>query len=114
MCHNVSLALEFVMDEEDRIRRLSGRRICPQCQRTYHVSFAPPKKDMVCDSDGTALVQRTDDDEKVIRQRSAVYWGATNPLLSYYRDRGILKTVDASKPIDSVLTDIRNLFDQMK
>jgi adenylate kinase len=114
LCHNVGLALEFVMNEEDRIRRLSGRRICPQCQRTYHVLFAPPKKDMVCDADGTALIQRTDDDEKVIRQRSAVYWETTNPLLLYYKDRGILKTVDASKPIDLVLADIRNIFDQMK
>jgi adenylate kinase len=113
MCHNVGLALEFVMDEEDRISRLSGRRICPQCQRTYHVLFAPPKRDMVCDFDSTALIQRTDDDEKVIRQRSAVYWETTNPLLSYYKERGILRTVDASKPIDSVLADIRTLFDLM-
>lgn len=114
MCHNVGLALEFKMDEEDRINRLTGRRMCPQCQKTYHIKFAPPKKDLLCDLCGTMLVQRSDDNEIVIRQRSAVYWEATNPLLDYYRRNSILKIVDASLSIPDVLAQIKSLFEQLK
>ncbi|MHB8543193.1 MAG: adenylate kinase [Leptospirales bacterium] len=114
MCHNVNLALEFKMDEEDRINRLTGRRMCPHCQKTYHVKFAPPKNDLLCDLCGATLVQRSDDNESVIRQRSAVYWEATNPLLDYYRDNSVLKTVNASLSIDNVLTQIKLLFDHLK
>lgn len=114
LCHNVGLALEFKMDEEDRILRLTGRRLCPQCQKTYHVVFAPPKKELVCDVCGVSLIQRSDDNEDVIRQRSAVYWETTNPLLDYYRNHNILKTVDASSSIDGVLVQIKNIFDHLK
>lgn len=114
LCHNVGLALEFKMDEEDRILRLTGRRLCPQCQKTYHVVFAPPKKELVCDVCGVSLIQRSDDNEDVIRQRSAVYWETTNPLLDYYRNHNILRTVDASSSIDGVLVQIKNIFDHLK
>ncbi|MHB1286953.1 MAG: adenylate kinase [Leptospirales bacterium] len=114
LCHTVNLALDFKMDEEARILRLTGRRLCPQCQKTYHIVFAPPKKDLLCDVCAIPLIQRTDDNEDVIRQRSAVYWEATNPLLDYYRSNGALNTVDASLSIESVVLQIKNLFASLK
>ncbi len=114
LCHTVNLAVEFKMDEEARILRLTGRRLCPQCQKTYHIVFAPPKTDLLCDVCAISLIQRTDDNEDVIRQRSAVYWEATNPLLGYYRNNHVLKTVDASSSIDSVLLQIKNIFASLK
>lgn len=114
LCHNVNLALEFVMNEEDRIARLAGRRMCPKCQRTYHVLFAPPKKDLLCDICSVPLVQRADDNEDVIRQRSVVYWDVTRPLLDYYREKNVLKVVDATSSIENVFSQIKLIFSDLK
>lgn len=110
--YNLDLAIEFVMDEEDRISRLSGRRLCPQCQRTYHVLYAKPKNDNICDVCNVSLKQRTDDHEDIIRQRSAVYWEATNPLIDYYKKKSILKVIDASKPITEVSASVKAIFER--
>lgn len=113
LCHNVSLAIEFSMDEEERIARLTGRRLCPNCQRTYHILFAPPKKDTLCDYCSVQLVQRADDNEDVIRKRSSVYWETTEPLLSYYRRKNILKVVNASSSIENVFSRLKQIFSEL-
>jgi adenylate kinase len=102
----ISLALEFTMDEEDRISRLSGRRICPRCQRTYHILYAQPKNDLLCDFCEIPLIQRSDDNEEVIRQRSSVYWEMTNPLLDFYSNRNILRTIDVNRSIDDIFNEL--------
>ncbi len=106
----INLVIDFTMDEEDRISRLSGRRMCPKCQRTYHIKFSKPKVDNLCDICSVQLVQRSDDNESVIRQRSAVYWEHTRPLLEYYKKQEILKSIDASQPIDKVFISLENLI----
>jgi adenylate kinase len=111
--YNLDLAIEFIMDEEDRIARLSGRRLCPQCQRTYHILYAKPKFDSMCDVCNVPLKQRTDDHEDIIRQRSAVYWEATNPLIEYYNKKHILKVVNASESISSVTDKVKNIFESL-
>jgi len=111
--YNLDLAIEFVMDEEDRISRLTGRRLCPQCQRTYHVLYAKPKNDNLCDVCNVPLKQRTDDHEDIIRQRSVVYWEVTNPLIEYYKKKNILKVVDASKPIQEVTASVQTIFQSL-
>jgi adenylate kinase len=113
--HNIgiNLVLEFTMDEEDRIARLSGRRICPTCQRTYHILFAKPKHDTRCDVCNVPLVQRSDDNEEVIRQRSAIYWEMTNPLLEFYSNRHILKTIDVSRSIETVFKDLDSIISSL-
>lgn len=110
MCHNIDLAVEFKMDEEERVLRLTGRRICPQCQRTYHIIYAPPINDNLCDYCSIPLKQRNDDQEDIIRQRSIVYWETTTPLIDYYKSKGVLKVVDASKPIKQVEEELINVF----
>ncbi|MDA8149868.1 MAG: adenylate kinase [Nitrospiraceae bacterium] len=110
----ISMAIDFSMDEEERVSRLSGRRMCPKCQRTYHILFAKPKNDNLCDVCKVPLIQRSDDDEAVIRQRSSVYWDLTRPLLDFYRHRNLLQTVDASRNIDLVFEDLDHLVSKIK
>lgn len=110
----ISMAIDFSMDEEERVSRLSGRRMCPKCQRTYHIRFAKPKNDNLCDVCNVPLIQRSDDDEAVIRQRSSVYWDLTRPLLDFYRQRNLLQTIDASRSIDLVFKDLDNLVSKIK
>ncbi|MGC8500235.1 MAG: adenylate kinase [Leptospirillia bacterium] len=110
----ISVAVDFSMDEEERIERLSGRRMCPGCQRTYHIKFAKPKNDLLCDVCNIPLVQRSDDDESVIRQRSSVYWDLTRPLLDFYRKRNLLQTIDASRNIDLVFSELDHFIQKIK
>jgi adenylate kinase len=77
------------------VERLSGRRVCPQCQTVYHVLSRPPRTIGRCDLDGAELVQRPDDLPEAVRTRLAVYAEQTAPLLRYYTDRGLLRTLDA-------------------
>ena len=111
---SISVAVDFAMDEEERVSRLSGRRMCPKCQRTYHIKFAKPKNDNLCDYCNVELIQRSDDDEAVIRQRSSVYWEQTRPLLDFYHQRNLLQTIDASRNIDLVFKDLDHLVANLK
>jgi len=99
--------LYFDVSEGELLRRLTGRRSCPVCQSTYHLVSAPPRRDAVCDNDGTPLVQRVDDREDTVRTRLRVYGEQTAPLLDYYRHRGLLTSVPAEGAIDTIRADIR-------
>jgi adenylate kinase len=75
------------VDREELVRRISGRRSCPNCKAVFNVHAQPPRKADVCDACGQTLVQRADDEEATVRQRLAVYDRQTRPLLDYYGDR---------------------------
>jgi adenylate kinase len=79
--------------EEELVRRLAGRRTCRNCGKGYHVEFDPPKTEGVCDACGGEVYQRADDNEATVRNRLAVFSRQTEPLIDYYRSRGVLKTV---------------------
>jgi adenylate kinase len=83
-------------------RRNTGRRWCPTCQRTYHIEFSPPKTPDVCDVEGTALVQRADDALDKVRARLVAYHRDTAPVVGYYRDKGLLRTVSGVGELDAV------------
>jgi len=87
---------------DEVVRRLSGRRVCPKCNAVYHVEAQPPKSAGVCDDCGSALVQRQDDMEGVIRDRLAVYERQTLPIAATYRERGLLTDLDAIGDPDEV------------
>jgi len=87
-------ALILTAPENEIVRRLSGRRVCPKCRAVYHLESRPPASAGVCDSCGSALVQRADDAEDVVRRRLAVYSGQTLPVAASYRERGLLVEVD--------------------
>lgn len=107
---NLSLAaaLLFEIDDEEVVRRLSGRRVCSkQPTHIYHLEFDPPKRPGVCDQDGAPLLQRDDDREETIRRRLEVYHRQTEPLAAFYAARGILRRYDAAKPVEELHSLIR-------
>lgn len=94
------------VDQEKLIARLTGRRVCRQCGATFHVIFNAPKQDSVCDKCGGELYQRSDDSESTARNRLDVYNKQTEPLIAYYRAKGLLLDINGDQPIDNVLKDI--------
>ena len=97
----LNIVLELVVDEDEVVRRLSGRRTCSRCGRIWHVLF-DDKRDDVCDDCGGRLFQRDDDKEDVVRHRLEVYQEQTAPLVSFYADEGILVGIDATGPVEEV------------
>ncbi|HEU4973546.1 MAG TPA: adenylate kinase [Baekduia sp.] len=95
------------VDDDEVVRRLSGRRTCVKAGHTYHVEFDPPKHDDVCDQDGSRLVQRDDDKPETIRKRLAVYHDQTEPLVAYYEERELLRRFDGSRAPTEVHDHIR-------
>jgi adenylate kinase len=98
----LDLVIELVVDNDEVIRRLSGRRTCRTCGRVWHIAFDPPSRSDRCDECGGELFQRDDDREETIRHRLEVYQKQTQPLISFYADEGILLGIDATGPVDDV------------
>ena len=98
----LSVVLELVVDEDEVVRRLSGRRTCRRCERVWHVLYDPPSRAGVCDDCGGELFQRDDDKEDVIRHRLEVYNTQTAPLIAFYADEGILVGIDATGPVEEI------------
>lgn len=98
----VSVVLLLSITEDEAVRRISGRRVCPVCERVYHVEFNPPQEPGRCDDDGAELIQREDDRPEVVRERFRQYQKKTAPLVDYYRGKGMLTEVDAMQPIDAI------------
>jgi adenylate kinase len=96
----------FACGDADVLRRITGRRGCPKCNAIYHVHTLRAKVDGVCDRCGAALVQRTDDREAVVALRLATYRRQTEPLIEYYRRRGLLRQVDGSQAIEAADRDV--------
>ncbi|MCG3181106.1 MAG: adenylate kinase [Phycisphaerae bacterium] len=93
--------------DDEVVRRISGRRTCPQCGAIYHVQTLRPKVDDVCDRCGhRGLTQRADDREEVVGQRLVAYRRQTEPLIEYYRRAGLLEQVSAEQPIDQVRAEL--------
>ena len=90
------------LEDDETIRRITGRRSCRTCGAVYHVVFNPPKIENVCDIDGGELYQRDDDQEETVRNRLFVYYKQTSPLIGYYFAKGVLAEVDGSVPITEV------------
>jgi adenylate kinase len=98
----LTVVLELVVDEDEVVRRLSGRRTCRRCERVWHIMFDPPTRDGICDACGGELFQRDDDREETVRHRLEVYKKQTAPLVSYYADEGVLIGIDATGPVEEV------------
>ena len=98
----LDVVLELVVDDDEVVRRLSGRRTCRRCGRIWHESFDPPTVAGICDDCGGELFQRDDDREETIRHRLEVYQEQTAPLVSFYADEGTLLGLDATGPVDEI------------
>ncbi|HYB26135.1 MAG TPA: adenylate kinase [Solirubrobacteraceae bacterium] len=103
----VTAVLLIEVPDEEVVRRLSGRRVCVKAGHNYHVEFDPPKREDVCDQDGSPLVQRDDDKPEVIAKRLIVYHEQTEPVIDYYDQKGILRRVDGTRPAAEVHDHIR-------
>jgi adenylate kinase len=102
----LTAALLIDVPEDDIVRRLSGRRVCPN-GHTYHVEHHPPKKEGVCDVDGEPLSQRDDDREETVRKRLQVYRDQTAPLVEYYDEHDILHRFDGTRSPTEVHDHLR-------
>jgi adenylate kinase len=98
----LDLVLELVVEDDEVVRRLSGRRTCRRCGHVWHVLFDPPARNERCDDCGGDLFQRDDDREETIRHRLDVYQQQTQPLIAFYADEGIMLGVDATGPVEEV------------
>ena len=112
---SLTAAVLFDVDDDEVVRRLSGRRVCvdPR-QHNYHVDFNAPKHEERCDVDGTRLIQRDDDRPEVVQHRLQQYREKTEPLIGYYESRGKLRRVDASRSPNEVLDQIRATLAALK
>ena len=104
--------VEMKVDDEELVKRISGRFTCAKCGTGYHDSFARPKVDGICDvCGGTEFIRRADDNEKTVRDRLKVYNKQTAPLVSYYAKRGNLRSVDGMADIKMVTASIGRILD---
>ena len=97
-------ALEFSLDNSEIVRRLAGRRTCRGCSASFHIEFEKPAVDGICDKCGGELYQRPDDSEEVIANRLAVYADQTAPIISFYRNEGLLITIPALGEVSEIST----------
>ena len=95
-------ALELLIDNSEIVKRLSGRRTCRNCSATFHKDFEKPKVDGVCDKCSGELYQREDDKEEVITRRLEIYAQQTEPIISYYKNAGILKNMSAIGDVSEI------------
>jgi adenylate kinase len=109
-----TIVLHMVVDPGLLMRRLTGRRICKGGGHIYNIYERPPKREGICDIDGSELIHRPDDSEGVIGERLAAYDRQTQPLVKYYTSRGLLSPVDAMADADTVTESIAGILDGAK
>lgn len=111
---SLDVVLELKVDEEEVVKRLSGRRSCPECGRVYHVEYDAPKVEGECDNEGAELYQREDDREETIRHRLKVYREQTAPLVEFYESEGLLATISATGPVAEVTARAKAAIDEKR
>ena len=99
-------AIDVDVPDENIVNRMSGRRACLNCGATYHLISIPPKLEGICDRCGSEIVLREDDKPETVQKRLKVYHEQTQPLIDYYKNQGILKSVDGTQPMDEVFKAI--------
>ena len=109
---DLTAAVFLTVDDEEIIRRVSGRWSCPKpsCKRTYHTVSNPPKRAGFCDKDNTPLVQREDDKPETLRERLRVYHTNMVELLPHYRAQGLIREVSGQGSIDEVFAHIMRVL----
>lgn len=106
----IDVVINMHVKRENLLARLTGRRICKSCGATYHVVFNPTKVEGVCDKCGGELYQRSDDTEEVVATRLDVNIKQSEPILAYYEQKGLLKTIDGEQAIDEVYSEISSIL----
>lgn len=107
----IDRVLYLELSEEEAVKRLSNRRVCPRCGATFHLLFDPPRISGLCDQCGARLSQREDDSELTIRERMKTYKKETYPLIEYYQKQGLLAKIDANRDIEEVFEELCKVLD---
>ena len=102
----IDYAVNVEVPDENIIRRMGGRRACLSCGATYHIEHVPPKKEGICDQCGQPLVLRDDDKPETVKNRLRVYQEQTQPLIDFYTERKVLRTVDGTQDMQDVFQAI--------
>lgn len=110
MGQKIDYAIDVEVPDENIINRMSGRRACVKCGATYHLQYAKPKADGVCDVCGEKLILREDDKPETVQKRLSVYHQQTQPLIDYYENQNALKEVDGTKDMEDVFADIVSIL----
>ena len=103
---HIDYAINVDVPDENIVKRMSGRRACLTCGATYHIEHVPPKKEGICDVCGSELELRDDDKPETVKNRLNVYHEQTQPLIDFYTEKGVLKTVDGTVPMEEVFAAI--------
>lgn len=103
---HIDYAIDVNVPDENIVKRMSGRRACPACGATYHIEHVPPKAEGICDRCGGELMLRDDDKPETVLNRLKVYHEQTQPLIEFYEKKGVLRTVDGTKPMQEVFDSI--------
>ena len=106
---DIDYVVNFVIERDMILKRLSGRRVCKSTGRTYHILYNPPKVEGIDDETGEPLIQRDDDKEEAILNRLEVYEKSTAPLINYYKERGLLIDLDASKSPEEIFEAFKKI-----
>ena len=106
----IDCAVNFDINDDAVVERLSGRRVCRKCSHNFHVVFMPPEKENTCTHCGGELYIRDDDKPEAIKRRLEVYRAQTAPLIDFYRSKNLLKNIDAKPATDIILTDFKKNF----
>ena len=110
----LDIVINFVVKEENIIKRLSGRRICRNCGAIFHIDYIPTKEEGVCDKCQGEVYQRDDDKPEAIKERLKVYEEQTAPLIGFYKEKGILNVVDANRDIGNIVEETKKILDELQ
>ena len=110
----IDTVFNFLIDEAEVIRRISGRRVCPSTGRIYHIEFNPPKVEGVDDETGERLIQREDDKEETVMNRLEVYKKQTFPLIDFYQKKGILRNLEIETGSEKAADIISGMFNRFE
>lgn len=113
MVDSVDAVLNFVVTDDDVIKRMTGRRVCASCGTPYHLESKPPKTPGVCDLCGDKLIQRKDDAPDTVLERLKVYHAETEPLSDYYRERGLCTEIDAVGSVEEITNKAKAALEKL-
>lgn len=106
----IDFAIDVKVPDENIINRMSGRRACVACGATYHIVHIPTKVDGICDRCGENLILRDDDKSETVQNRLNIYHEQTQPLINFYKERNVLKSVDGTVDMKDVFQEIVNIL----
>jgi len=110
----IDAVINIEVSEDEVIRRLAYRRSCRKCGAVYNLIYNPPKNDEICDFCNEPLYQRDDDKEDVVRRRFKVYKESTEPLINFYKEKGILYTINGERDVDEVFNSIAEILENIQ